>query len=106
MNSVNLRLRKRLTDGVAISGSYVLSKSIDDASSIAGAGGTVAQDPTNLQAERGLSSFDQRHQFTGTFTWELPFGANRRWLQGGMTSELLGNWVLNGTLPPASGTPY
>jgi hypothetical protein len=89
MHALTLRLRKRLADGWALGGTYTLSKSIDDASSIAGAGGTVAQDPNDLQAERGLSSFDQRHRFSVDFTRELPWG-----------------FVLNGNLQLASGTPF
>jgi hypothetical protein len=84
-----------------------LSKSIDDASSIAGAGGTVAQNDQDLAAERGLSSFDQRHRFAGDFTYELPFGANKRWFNGdGGLDALLGNWQFNGSVTLASGTPF
>ena len=106
MNSLSLRIRKRLTDGFAFTGTYTLSKSIDDASSIAGAGGTVAQNPDDLAAERGLSSFDQRHQFNGSVTYELPFGPNKRWFNDGTASEILGNWTLNMSVQLASGTPY
>ena len=105
MNSLTLRLRKRLTDGLAVGGTYTLSKSIDDASSIAGTGGTVAQNDQDLAAERSLSNFDQRHRFSTDFTYELPFGANKRWLTGGASAALFGNWSLNGTLQLASGTP-
>ncbi len=45
----------------------------------AGGGGTVAQNDQDLGAERGLSSFDQRHRFNGDFTYELPFGATKKW---------------------------
>jgi TonB-dependent receptor-like protein len=89
MQSLTLRLRKRLTNGFAVGGSYTLSKSIDDASSIAGAGGTVAQNDQDLAAERGLSNFDQRHRLAADFTRELPFG-----------------FVINGNLQLASGTPF
>ena len=34
----------------------------------------VAQNAFDLSAERGLSSFDQRHNFTADYLWELPFG--------------------------------
>jgi hypothetical protein len=105
MNALTLRLRKRLSAGVAISATYTLAKAIDDASSIAGAGGTVAQNDQDLAAERSLSNFDQRHQFQSTFQYELPFGEGRHWLNGGMAGELLGNWTFNGTLQLASGTP-
>lgn len=106
MNSLSLRIRKRLSNGFAFNGTYTLSRAIDDASSVAGAGGTVAQDPNNLAAETGLSSFNQRQQFNGGFVYELPFGENKRWFQSGTAASLLGNWTLNATAQLASGTPY
>jgi len=46
--------------GIAVSATYAYSKSIDDASSIGGGGTIVAQNPFDIAADRGLSSFDQR----------------------------------------------
>ena len=106
MHSLTLRLRKRLTKGIALGGSYTLSRSIDDASSIAGAGGTVAQNDRDLEAERGLSTFDQRHRFTGDFTYELPFGATKPWITSGKPASVFGNWQVNGSIQLASGTPF
>ena len=106
LHALTLRIRKRLTGGFAAGASYTLSRSIDDASSIGGSGVTVAQNDEDLAAERGLSSFDQRHRFNGDVTMELPFGANRRWLQTGLPAALLGGWQLNGTVQLASGTPF
>jgi hypothetical protein len=106
MHAVTFRLRKRLTNGIAAGAAYTLSKSIDDASSIGGSTGVVAQNDRDLQAERGLSSFDQRHRFSGDFTYELPFGANKRWFNSGTAASLLGNWQLNGNVSFASGTPF
>jgi hypothetical protein len=106
LQSATLRVRKRLTGGFAASASYTLSKSIDDASSIGGGGVVVAQNDQDLAAERGLSSFDQRHRFTGDFTFELPFGPSRRWLQSGIPAALLADWQMNGSVQLASGTPF
>jgi len=106
MHSLTVRLRKRLTKGVAVGGSYTLSRSIDDASSIGGGVGTVAQDDRDLEAERGLSSFDQRHRFSADFTYELPFGANKSWFTSGRAASLFGDWQVNGAVQLASGTPF
>ena len=96
-NAGSVRVRKRLQGGVSIGGRYTFSKSIDNASSIGsgeplvaqGSGSAtlsgvtnVAQNAFDLAAERGLSSFDQRHVFTADYLWELPFGHERRWLAG------------------------
>src|SRR5581483_8276287 len=106
MHALSFRIRRRLTRGIAAGINYTLSKSIDNASSIGGAGSVVAQNDQDLAAERGLSSFDQRHRVNGDFTIELPFGANKRWLNTGTGAALLGNWVLNGSVQLASGTPF
>jgi hypothetical protein len=106
LHALTLRIRKRLTAGVAASASYTLSRSIDDASTIGGGAAVVAQNDRDLAAERGLSSFDQRHRFAGDFTYELPFGATKRWLQSGAPAALFGNWQVNGSWQLASGTPF
>ena len=106
MNAVTFSIRKRLTDGFAASASYTLSKALDDASSIAGGTGVVAQNDQNLAAEYGLSNFDQRQRFTGTFTYELPFGPNKKWLDSGVSAAIFGGWVWNGTVQLATGTPF
>src|SRR6266852_2622862 len=74
LHAATVRVRKRMAKGLGLSGQYVFSKSIDDASSIGGGGSVVAQDPFDISADRGLSSFDQRHKFTGNWIYDLPFG--------------------------------
>jgi hypothetical protein len=107
LHAGSVRLRKRMTRGVAIGGTYTYSKSIDNASSIGGGTQVVAQDDRNLRAERGLSSFDQRHKLTGDWTLELPWGEGRKWLtRPGVTQEILGDWLLQSSFTVASGTPY
>jgi len=102
----SVRIRKRLAKGLSINATYVYSKSIDDASSIGGGGVVVAQNPFDISADRGLSSFDQRHKFTGNWIYDLPFGENRRFLQKGFVSHILSGWQWNGGFTVASGLPY
>lgn len=118
-NAGTVRLRKRLAHAISIGGTYTWSKSLDNASTI-GAGsalvsptGTVtgqtlvAQNPFNLKAEYGLSSFDQRNKFTADYLWELPFGHEKRWLSGsGMGRDVLGDWQWSGDWTIASGFPF
>jgi hypothetical protein len=133
-NAASVRLRKRLSNGFSIGGTYTFSKSIDDASSIGagatsgantpglGAGGTgaggggassgggaanVAQNPFDLSAERGLSSFNQTHRFTADYLLELPFGHDKRWLTGNTPwRAVLGDWQWSGDWTIASGLPF
>jgi trimeric autotransporter adhesin len=133
-NALSVRVRKRLAHGFAIGGLYTFSKSLDDASSIGagatasgsasglGAGGTgaagagptastgaatVAQNPFDLSAERGLSSFSQTHRFTADYTLELPFGHDKRWLFANNAARaILGDWQWSGDWTIASGLPF
>jgi hypothetical protein len=121
-NALSVRVRKRLQGGFSIGGRYTFSKSLDNASTIGsgeplvaqGAGRTgvsgvtnVAQNAFDLAAERGLSSFDQRHSFTADYLWELPFGHERRWLSGKTPLRaVLGDWNWSGDWTLASGLPF
>jgi trimeric autotransporter adhesin len=121
-NALSVRVRKRLQAGFSIGGRYTFSKSLDNASTIGsgeplvgqGAGRSavsgvtnVAQNAFDLSAERGLSSFDQRHSFTADYLWELPFGHERRWLSGKTPLRaILGDWNWSGDWTIASGLPF
>lgn len=102
-----VRVRKRLQHGISVGGSYTFSKSLDNASTIGGGATVVAQDAFDLAAERGLSSFDQRHKFTADYLWELPFGHDKRWLtNGGPLRAIFGDWQWSGSWTIASGFPF
>jgi len=103
LNAASVRVRKRLSKGFAVNVIYVFSKSLDDASSIGGGGVTVIQNPFDLPAERALSTFDQTHSFTGNWIYDLPFGDNRRFLNKGALSHVIGGWQWSGSYTIASG---
>lgn len=108
LHSGSVRLNKRMQKGISFGARYVFSKSIDDTSNIAGtSSNNIAQNDQCLACERGLSSFDRRHQFTMNWTFELPFGTNRTFLnKGGVAAKLLGEWQLSGSGSILSGTPF
>ena len=76
-----------------------------EAGSSAGSGAeSVAQNPLNLAAERGLSSFNQTHKFTADYLLELPFGHDKRWLTGNSPLRaVFGDWQWSGDWTIASG---
>ncbi len=82
--------------------------SSSSASSGSSAGASnVAQNPFNLAAERGLSSFNQTHKFTADYLWELPFGHDKRWLtENTPWRAILGDWQWSGDWTIASGLPF
>src|SRR5213080_5211464 len=103
LHAGSVRVRKRLAKGLGLGAQYVFSKSIDDASSIGGGGSVVAQDPFDISADRGLSSFDQRHKFAGNWIYDLPIGENRRFSPKGAWGHLFDAWQWSGDFTIGSG---
>jgi len=69
-DGLSLSLNRRLSNEIEFSGSYTLSKAIDDASDF----NEQPNNPYLLPAERALSANDQRHRFVFSGTFDLPFG--------------------------------
>jgi hypothetical protein len=99
-------VRKRLAKGIGFGVTYVFSKSIDDAGSIGGGAVVVAQNPFDISADRGLSSFNQPNKITGNWIYQLPLGENHRVASSGAAAHIFGNWQWSGDLTVASGMPY
>jgi trimeric autotransporter adhesin len=103
LHAGTVRIRKRMSRGIAVNAVYAFSKSIDDASSVGLGSPLVVQNPFDLPAQRGLSTFDQKHNFTGNWIYDLPFGDNRRFLNRGAISHILGGWQWSGGFTIGSG---
>ena len=107
-NLGNFQLRRRYAGGFSTGINYTIMNAMDDAH-LGGGGGSssVAQNPLDINAEYATSSFDRKNVVTGDFTWELPFGANRRWLADpGFLSGIVGEWSMTLSLTAQSGTPF
>jgi hypothetical protein len=101
----SFRVRRRSSGGIGVGAAYTLARSRDDTTATSG-NAAVAQDDRNLEAEWALSSFDRRHQFSADAQIELPFGPNRRWLNGGGPwAALLDGWSMAVTFTANSGSP-
>ena len=103
-----LTLEKRFSRGLSFRGSYTYSKSIDESQEHLAAGGTgsFTQNAYNLRERRGPSDFDIRHQFAGSYIYELPFGPGRSHLNDGALSHILGGWRISGTAGVRTGRPF
>jgi hypothetical protein len=100
------------TPGLGAGGTGAGGGGSGGSSSSAGSGASagasnVAQNPFDLPAERGLSSFNQTHKFTADYLWELPFGHDKRWFTGNTPwRAILGDWQWSGDWTIASGLPF
>jgi hypothetical protein len=92
-------VRIQNTHGLSGFAGYTFAKAIDDASDGIDFAPGVAfpQDPGNLFAERGASSFDTRHRFTVAINYDLP-----AWKSAGRFGS---GWQLNWIASLQSGRP-
>jgi hypothetical protein len=104
-NALVVSAQKRQQKGIAMGVTYTYSHAIDNASGVGGAVGTAVQNLYRLDLEEGNASFDQRHNFTGNWVIELPFGPNRAYLnKGGFWGYALDGFSLSGTFTFATGS--
>jgi len=133
--SGQVQLRRRLHNGFTATLEYTFSKSIDDVSSLGGQGvvaaSSAAQNPTaanapgagqtpsasmagsasiaqnwlDLSAERGLSTFDQRHLLTLQMQYTTGMGIGGGTLLNGWRGTLLKEWTVATLITAGSGLP-
>jgi len=100
---LSVDLRKRMSKGLMVQGSYTLSKNIDTQSShLSGeTAGTTVMNPFDLLQDKGLADTDVRHNFSANWVYELPWGKGL----SGVSRALVHGWTVNGILNLASGNP-
>jgi len=105
-HALQTRLIRRFARGMSLNALYTFSKSIDDASTIGGGAAVVAQNPYDLSAERGLSSFDQRHTLNLSYVLQSPAGGPAELLHSHPWAErALRDWQVSGSVTFTSGLP-
>jgi hypothetical protein len=101
-HSAQFKVVKQYSFGFTMLASYTISKSIDNYTSIVF--------PLDDKLNRGLSAgkaIDLPQNFVLSYSYELPFGKDRKWLAGASRAmELLaGGWAVNGITTVRSGGP-
>jgi hypothetical protein len=103
----HIRVDRRLRHGLSVIGHYTFSKSIDVGGANFISGDSVYRDPRDIELDRGLSSFDVRHNAVVSYTWDIPVGQGRRFDLGhAFWNGLFGSWQFNGITTARSGTPF
>ena len=102
-----MSLQRRFRNGLNLQASYTWSKDITDADGFVlnTAGLSGIQDPTNLKGEKAISTQSLPQVFVTSFIYELPFGRDRRFLNHGAASWVVGGWQLGAIIRYQSGTP-
>jgi hypothetical protein len=106
-HGLTLKAEQRLRNNYSYNISYTISTSKDDASS---PGPTDAETnfPQNVRnifddtGEWAYSSFDHRHMFVASGTYQLPFSGSA----GGLKKAVLDGWRINAVWSAQSGAPF
>jgi hypothetical protein len=96
-NALEASLRHSI-GGLELNAAYTYSHSIDDSSDNADFGFVNSY---NLNAYRASSNFDQRHNITLAYVYDLPFFKGR-----GLAHSLAGGWQWSGITLIQSGSPF
>ena len=104
MNAGTVRVNKRLSHGVSVGANYQYGHAIDDASSVNGGTASVVQDWQNPAAEEGHSALDIRHQVSGNYLFELPFGPDKSWVTSGLGSHIFEGFSISGSFNFTTGS--
>jgi hypothetical protein len=102
-NAGTVRVNKRLQKGIALGANYQYGHIIDDAGALNSGGGPSIQDWQNVRGDLGNSSIDIRHAVSGTYLYELPFGADKIWATTGVASHILEGFSVSGSFTFATG---
>lgn len=99
---------RKASDHLSYIISYTWSKMEDlGADGWYGAEGTSIENPYNLKNDKSVAGFSQKHIFSGTWVYKLPFGSGQQFqTHNRVLDHVLGQWSLNGILSLSSGIPF
>ena len=111
-NALQVQFTKRFSQGLTVLANYAWSKALTNADADYPAqanwnGNTQgAANVYNQKAEKALSIFDTPQTVNIAYSYELPFGKGRRFLnQNRVADVVVGQWEFAGKLSYSSGTP-
>jgi hypothetical protein len=107
-NGLHVRFQQRPATGTSMIVSYTVGKSLDDASGFLPTSGdpNFPQNSLDVGAERGRSSFDIRHRFSGAITRPLPFNEGQFLGRLGIISRVLADSDLVAVATFETGRPF
>jgi hypothetical protein len=102
-DSLQMKMEKRTSNGLAFLVSYTLSKEIDDTSQTQGYAvwARGSRDTNNRKLEFALDPSNPTHNLNILWVYQIPLGKNGN----AFTKKALGGWEVNGVLSYTSGTP-
>ncbi|HKQ76941.1 MAG TPA: carboxypeptidase regulatory-like domain-containing protein [Blastocatellia bacterium] len=107
-HALQVELRRRLSKGLLVQGSYVWAKSMSNTfNQSAASDGITPTTFRDLSFNKSVAPRDIRHGFKFDWIYELPFGPGRSFFNGGpsVLKKTLEGWQFSGVARIQSGTP-
>ena len=105
-NSLQFELRRRFRNGFFGQVNYTWSDTKTDSQGTAQTRFEAFMDNSRPELNTGRSVFHVTHVVQFNSIYELPFGAGRRWMNGGgVLNQVLGGWQLGSIVAWQSGSP-
>lgn len=106
-NALQVRLQKRMSNGVTFQVNYAWSKSLDTGTGNGhGSGIDIYQNAYNPGQNYGLSDFNAANTVVGQVVYELPFGHGRQLALHGIADQIVGGWRVSSVFQWHSGMPF
>ncbi len=111
-NAFEADIRRTFANGFQLRGNYTYSKNLDDGSawntSVSGNTPAFVSFPLNPKVDWGPGATDVRHAASINGSWELPFGAQKRFLNhaAGPANFAVSGWTASGILSLQTGFPF
>lgn len=106
-HGVTARVEKRFAQGMTLNSFYTFSKALNDVDEDGGVSTSAAITYYNRRLEKGRAAYDIHHRWVTTWTYELPFGKGKKWMNnGGVKNFLFGGWELAWIQTFQTGPPF
>jgi hypothetical protein len=104
-HAATAQFRKLYSHGLVLDTFYTFSKVLDDCDTDYGVC-TGVEPVTNRNLNKGRAGFDMSHRWVASFTYEVPIGKGRRFLnRGGILNMLIGGYEVAWIQTAESGNP-
>jgi hypothetical protein len=104
-NSLQVDVRRQVTEGLTFQGNYTYSKVLSDAAGDTQERYEAFLDLNNTKIERSVAPFDIRHAIKANWQYDLPIGKGKR-LNVRHLAGLVSGWSLTGIMTWQSGSPF
>jgi hypothetical protein len=97
-NGLQIKLDRRFMNGLLVTNSYTLGRSMDLANENTGIG-----TPIDFDLSWARSDTDRLHNYVASAVYELPWGPKRRWMSDSTLGKIVGGWQVSGLFIAQSG---